>query len=134
VSETRSAARWTGLLAIGTLIGLVVAAAGIFPFRQIIAQERAVDLAEAQLAAIQAENVRLEREIEALQTPQEIERLAREQFGLVQPGEVGYVVVVPPGSTPAEPPPEPTLDRPEERPWWRDVWDFLTGRDLIGDG
>jgi cell division protein FtsL len=134
VSEKRSGARWTGLLAVAALVGAVVAAAGIFPFRQILAQERAVDLAEAQLAAIQAENERLEQEIEALQTPQEIERLAREQFGLVRPGEIGYVVVVPPDPTPTTLPPEPTLDRPEEQPWWRDVWDFLTGRDLLDDG
>jgi hypothetical protein len=93
-----------------------------------------VDLAEAQLVAIEAENQRLEREIEALQTPQEIERLAREQFGLVRPGEVGYVVVVPPGSTETSLPPEPSLERPDEQPWWRDVWDFLTGRDLVDDG
>ena len=134
MNEVRSGWRWSGLLAVAALIGLVVAAAGIFPFRQILAQERAVDLAATQLEAIQAENARLEAEIVALQTPQEIERIAREQLGLVRPGEVGYVVVAPPGATTTTVPPEPTLDRPSEQPWWNDLWDFLTGRDLIEDG
>jgi cell division protein FtsB len=134
MSETGSRWRWSGLLAVAALIGLVVATAGIFPFRQIFAQERAVDLASTQLEAIEAENERLEAEIVALQTPQEIERIAREQLGLVRPGEVGYVVVSPPDSTAFTLPPEPTLDRPAEQPWWRDLWDFLTGRDLVDDG
>ncbi len=134
MSEARSGRRWTGLFAVAALVGLVVATAGIFPFRQILAQERAVDLATIQLEAIQSENERLEAEIVALQTPEEIERLARQQFGLVHPGEVGYVVVSPPEATETTLPPEPTLDRPAEQPWWRDLWDFLTGRDLAGDG
>jgi cell division protein FtsB len=134
VTGARSGWRWSGLLAVAALIGVVVAAAGIFPFRQILAQERAVDLAREKLEAIEAENERLTREIVALQTPQEIERLAREQLGLVREGEIGYVVVSPPGVTDTTVPPEPTLDRPEEQPWWRDLWDFLTGRDLLDDG
>ena len=134
MNEVRSGWRWSGLLAVAALIGLVVAAAGIFPFRQILAQERAVDLAATQLEAIQAENARLEAEIVALQTPQEIERIAREQLGLVNPGEVGYVVVSPPDAPVATLPPEPNLDRPPEQPWWRDLWDFLTGHDLADDG
>lgn len=134
MSGVRSGWRWSGLAAAATLVAVVVTAAGIFPFRQIIAQEREVDLAEEKLAAIQEENERLEREIAALRTSDEIERLAREQFGLVRPGEIGYVVVTPPGATATTVPPEPTLDRPEEQPWWRDLWDFLTGRDLLEDG
>ncbi len=134
MNDARPAWRWSGLLAVAALIGLAVAAVGIFPFRQILAQERAVDLASQQLEAIQEENERLEAEIVALQTPQEIERIAREQLGLVHPGEVGYVVVSPPDATVTTLPPEPSLDRPPEQPWWRDLWDFLTGRDLADDG
>ena len=70
-----------------------------------------------------------------LQTDEEVERLAREQFGLVRPGELAYVVV---GSsveaTTTTAPPAATLDDPGERPWWRDVWEFLTGGDLVHDG
>lgn len=126
----------SSLLLTVALIAVVVVLAGIFPFRQIIASNRAVDTAEEKLAAIREETAVLEARIAALQTPEEVERLAREQFGLVHPGEIGYVVVVPPweidGPESAEAPEEPT--EPAGRPWWRGVWDFLTGRDLAGDG
>jgi len=130
VRPRRGGLRLSGLLALAAAVAVVVTAAGIFPFRQILAQESAVDLAAEKLEALQEENAHLETEIEALETPAEVERLAREQFGLVRPGEVGYVVVVPPGEESIEPEPEPTLDRPAAQPWWRDLWDFLTGRDL----
>jgi cell division protein FtsB len=130
----RARARLTGLFGAAALVAVVVAAAGIFPFRQIIAQERAVDLAQVKLEALQTENDRLERQIVALQTDDEVERIAREQFGLVRPGETGFVVVAPPGETTTTVPTEPVIDRSDRQPWWRDLWDFLTGRDLLSDG
>ncbi len=133
MSERRHGMRLSGLLALAVLVALVVTAAGIFPFRQIIAQRRAVELAEQKLAALEEENLRLEAEIAALYTPEEVERLAREKLGVVRPGEIGYVVVTPPGAEVVEPEPEP-VGVEEGQPWWRDVWDFLTGRDLVGDG
>jgi cell division protein FtsL len=135
VSKPRDGHRLSGLLALLVLVALVVTATGIFPFRQIVAEGRAVELAEQKLAALEAENRRLEAEVAALYTPEEVERLAREQLGLVRPGEIGYVVVIPPEAETIEPEPEPELIEAEEgQPWWRDVWDFLTGRDLVGDG
>lgn len=122
------------LLAIAALVGVVVTAAGIFPFRQLIAERRSVTQAQETLAALRAENERLAAEVEALETDEEVERLAREQFGLVRPGEASFVVVAPPGEEAAASDPEPTLDDPGEQPWWRDVWSFLTGSDLVRDG
>jgi len=125
----------SGLLALAALIAVVVTAAGIFPFRQIIADRRSVALAQEKLLALREENRLLETEVAALQTDAEVERLAREQFGLVRPGETAYVVVVPEGLE-EEPAlePESTLERPGEQPWWLDLWDFLTGGDLVRDG
>ena len=126
--EKRGIWSWLGLIA---LLALAVTVAGILPFRQVLAQRNAVDAAEERLAAIEEENRLLETRIAALQTPEEIERLAREQFGLVRPGETAYVVVTPPEELLPQPEPEP---EPENKPWWEDVWDFLTGRDLAEDG
>ena len=124
----------SGLLALAALVAVVVTAAGIFPFRQIIADRRTVALAQEKLLALREENSRLEAEVAALESDAEVERLAREQFGLVLPGETAYVVVPPAGEEAAEPELEPTLDRPGEQPWWDDFWDFLTGGDLVRDG
>jgi cell division protein FtsB len=124
----------SGLLALAALVGVVVTAAGIFPFRQIIADRRTVSLAQEKLLALREENSHLEEEVAALGSDVEVERLAREQFGLVRPGETAFVVVSPEGEEAPNPEPEPTLDRPGEQPWWRDLWDFLTGGDLVRDG
>jgi len=116
--------RLPGWLALAALVAVVVTAAGIFPFRQIIADRRSVSLAQEKLLALREENGRLEEEVAALSSDVEVERLAREQFGLVLPGEIAYVVAAPEG--------EGTL--PAEQPWWSDLWDFLTGGDLVRDG
>jgi len=121
-----------GLISLGVLVVVVVAAAGIFPFRQIIERQESVDLAEGKLQALQSENLRLQQQMAALETPEEVERIAREQFGLVQPGEIGFVAVAPEGDSVVpvivE---EPRLER--DRPWWEELWDFLSGTDVAGD-
>jgi len=135
VKRQRGGKALTGLLALAALVVAVVTAAGIFPFRQLIADRHSVALAQEKLDALEAENARLEDEVAVLHTDQEVERLAREQFGLVRPGEIAYVVVSPAGEEPAvEPDEEPALDDSGEQPWWRDLWNFLSGGDLVRDG
>jgi cell division protein DivIC len=81
-------------------------------------------------------NARLREEIWRLETDDRyIERLAREQLGLVRPGEIELLIVPqgsppPPdaarGGTPAAP--EPVGDRPEatQAAWWGgEIGDFL---------
>jgi cell division protein FtsB len=134
VTERRGRKTLWSLLAIAALVVVVVSAAGIFPFRQLIAERRSVAQAQETLLALRAENERLAGEVAILETDDEVERLAREQFGLVRPGEAAFVVVAPAGEEAAGPEPEPTLDDPGEQPWWRDLWSFLTGSDLVRNG
>jgi cell division protein FtsB len=122
-----------GFLALCALVLLVVAALGLLPYRQVLAQERAVELSQSKLDALVEENLRLEQLVAVLETDEEVERLAREQFGLVKPGEVGYVAVVPDGIVDPLPPQGPTELEGNE-PWWRRFWDFLTGRDVAPNG
>jgi len=103
---------------------LAVMLVGLVPFKQILNQREAVTNAEDRLVALSAANERMEAEIAALETPVEIERRAREDFGLVRPGEVAYIVV----------PVEPVADdEPESREpagsWFDALVDFFTGRD-----
>ncbi len=112
------------------LVALAVVLAGIFPFRQILAQQRQVENTAAKHSALVAENERLQAEIELLHTDQAIERIAREEFGLVMPGETAYVAVTPPGSE-REVEPAPAAPYDDDRRIWQRVLDFLTGRDLV---
>lgn len=125
--------RRTVWLAVLLVVALAVTLAGIFPFRQMIAQQRQVATAEAQLIALSSENARLEDELAALATPAEIERIAREELGLVRPGETSYMVEAPPQRDEPEPAGGAEARTDGRSPFER-VWDFLTGRDLVPDG
>ena len=115
-------------LAVLLIAALAITLAGVFPFRQIIAQDRQVENTRSQLDTLVAENEALEAEIDALQTEAEIERIAREELGLVRPGEVGYNVDSEDASSSvAEPVDTIAVD---DRSFIDKIWDFLTGRDL----
>ena len=114
---------------IGTLaLALVIISflASAIPFRQIIDQRNRLDEAREELAALEVENGLLAEEVLALNTPGEIERMAREKLGYVMPGEVAIVVLSPEPSAVV-----PVVETvPEENPpWWRQIWDYITGAD-----
>ena len=124
--------RRSPLIAVLLLVALAITLAGIFPFRQMIAQERQVDQTQARLDTLLEENQLLEEKVAALNTDIEVERLAREQYGLVRPGETGYTVESPPAPRSAEPV-LPDVEDLDGRTLLQRVWDFLTGRDLVPD-
>ncbi|MEX0699714.1 MAG: septum formation initiator family protein [Acidimicrobiia bacterium] len=123
-------AMWTATLAL-LVVGLALVTA-VIPFRQIIDQQRRVETAAAELEAITTENRLLESEVAALSTPEEIERLAREQLGYVMPGDIAYVVLEPGGDTTSTIPMPVTESVPPEVPWYKAIWNFFTGADLVG--
>ena len=117
---------------IAPVVLLMVAAAlfsNLFPFRQMLAADRAIAAAQEDLAALEAENERLAADLDALQTPEEIERLARNELGYVLPGEQGFVVVAP-DEEPSSAGDEAVEALPEPRPWYAPILDFLIGADL----
>jgi cell division protein FtsB len=111
------------------MVALVLMAT-VIPFRQIVDQQNRLDNARTQLIAVLAENDILSQEVAVLDTPAEIERLAREKLGYVMPGETAYVILDPPDS-------EILVDSvpeagPQPIPWYRAIWNFFTGADLTG--
>lgn len=125
--------RWGWVLAVVLLGALALTVSGILPFRQLLSQQHQIERSQEQLTALSDENDALAEDIAMLGTDAEIERLAREQYGLVRPGEVAYVVVTPEEPLQIDAPADPVV-RSDERPWWARVWDFITGSDVDPDG
>jgi cell division protein FtsB len=121
------------VLAVILLGALAFTVSGVFPFRQMLTQGQQIERANEQYAALVEENALLDEEIAALATEGEVERIARDQYGLVRPGETGYVVVVPDGAVPPEVD-ETATELVDDRAWWERIWDFVTGGDLADDG
>lgn len=65
------------------------------PTRQLMQQKDRLSQSASQLAGLESTNSKLEQRIDRLQDPDFIEQKAREQAGLVRPGETLYVVVPP---------------------------------------
>ena len=101
----------------------------LIPYRQIIDSNRQVESARAELAALEIENALLQADVAALETPEEIERLAREKLGYARPGETAYVVLDPPGAGQAVAREDPEPMAPE-RTWVEKIWDFVSGGDV----
>ena len=77
------------------LIVGVLGAMLIEPTRQLMRQKERLSQSSSQLNGLESTNSKLERRIERLKDPDFIEQKAREQAGLVRPGETLYVVVPP---------------------------------------
>lgn len=106
-SRGRRVGRTLGLVGGGT--GLVLALAlGVFPTRSYLDQRNEVSDAEQRLAVLKEQNAALADQLEQLSTPEEVERLAREEYNFVLPGEEAYSVL---------PAPLPALELPQ-------VWPF----------
>jgi cell division protein FtsB len=81
------------------VVGALVAALFVLPVRAWLGQRRALAETEEQLDVIWRENKRLEGVYDELQTDEVIEQQAREQFGLVKPGEQALSVLPAPAAT-----------------------------------
>ncbi len=131
-ATVRGERRRGGFFAVILLVGLAIVLAGVFPFRQMIAQQRLVDNTQAELNALVSSNEDLQAQIDAVQSDAELERIAREQYGMARPGETIYVVELEGGNgVGGIVEGEPVLD---SRSLLERFWDFLTGRDLVPDG
>ena len=108
------------------LLALVVGAlavTGIAPAQQVYQQRRLIEEEEAKLAALTGKNAALESRLARSQDPAYMEKLAREQLGLVRPGETSYVIIPGPAiPAPPDPPAEPGG-------WWESISSWF--RDLL---
>jgi cell division protein FtsB len=78
---------------LATLLFLGVLVVGVFPTRTYLSQRDQVAAATRQLDQLQAANQSMQNEAKRLQTPAEIENLARRDHDMVMPGEEVYHVL-----------------------------------------
>jgi cell division protein FtsB len=116
------------------LVALGLVATGVLPVRDFLERENAVNAANEQLAEITAENALLAEDVSALYSEEEVERIAREQYGFVRPGEIGYVAVLPDDPLADAAPIAAEPVDTDDRSILQMIWDFIAGNDLVDDG
>lgn len=108
-------------------IAALIGAMAIGPIKSYTAAADRVDQLYKSRAEYQSQVDRLEGRRLELANPEEIELLAREQLGLVRPGEIPYVVVAPRSEPDRVGPTTPTQ---APQPWYRRLGQAL--RELRG--
>ena len=84
------------------------------------------DALRAQIVGLRSDNIQLQQQIEQARTDAAIETIAREQLGLIKPGDHPLVLVdsgAPPAAVPTPAPAAP----PPPRPTWRQWYDYFFG-------
>ena len=71
----------------------------VFPVSAWLDQRSTLDRSERRLQTLQRERKRLDRQAAIIITPAEVEKIARERFGMVRPGEQAYAAVPGPSVT-----------------------------------
>lgn len=83
------------------------------------------------IAQLKDRNTELRRQTEYLQSPEYVERVAREQLGLVRPDDIALVLVSPSvREVPPEAPPVPSKAPSKTLPNWERWWSFFFGDEL----
>jgi cell division protein FtsB len=72
-------------------IGLLLAAY-VSPLQGIVESRSRISTLRAEIEEMERENAAKERTVEDLQTPEGVERAARERYGMIKPGEKVYIV------------------------------------------
>jgi cell division protein DivIC len=125
-ASRRAVPRWAGpliVLGVVAVLGIVFGSAYWDTYQL---KREAAHLARER-DDLRRQNALLREEIRLLNTPEYVERIAREQLGLVKPGEVAIILVAP---TPAPAGPAvtagPKPNAPLSDPWWTRLWRRLT--------
>ncbi len=90
---------------VASLILVGILFAFVFPTRTWLTQRAKAAEVQSELTLLREQTTKLEREADTLRSDQEVERVARERFGLVMPGEQAWAVVPAPTTTTTTPPP-----------------------------
>jgi cell division protein FtsB len=132
--KRRKRSRWRAMMFFVLLVSLGLVASGVLPVQQYLEREYQVTDAQERLATLEDANATINSDVDALQSDQEIERVAREQYGFVRPGEVGYVVIVPDNPDAITQAAAPVDIETASPGFFEQIWRYLTGDDIAADG
>lgn len=76
---------------------LTVFVFGVFPTGSYVEQRQELDRAVDELDALEADNASLQERVTRLESDEEIERVARQEFDMVFPEEETYLILPPGG-------------------------------------
>jgi cell division protein FtsB len=89
-----------GVLLVGALL-VAVLFTFVYPTRSWLDQRGELGQARVKLSLLHVESAKLAAESKRLQSDAEIERIARQSYGLLKPGERGFVVLPAPTTEPS---------------------------------
>ena len=97
----------------------------VFPARTYLRQRHSLSAAKARLHVLAQQNTALDKQVKKLHTDSEIERLARQQYNLVRPGEEAYAIL-PSRQTPSPAGPAQNAKPKNDPGWLSRTWHSIT--------
>jgi cell division protein FtsB len=86
-------------LAFGTIVLIGALFVFVFPTRALLSQRSTISATQQQVNLLHKENAALGRQAQQLQSGTAVDRIARERYDMVRPGEQAWVVVPAPAAT-----------------------------------
>jgi cell division protein FtsB len=109
-------------LAVALILGVVMLSG---PFERYADSRTRVEALRSTADTLEDENARLEQRVDHLQDPAELERLAREEQGMIRPGEVPYTLIPPEVDRPVISAPRASDAEDPTPPWYARAWDAV---------
>ena len=97
------------------------------PFERYADGRTRVEASRSTAEALDEEIARLQARVEQLEDPENLELLAREQQGMIRPGEVAYTLVPPAIDRPVISAPRTNEGDAADAPWYARAWDTVRG-------
>jgi cell division protein FtsB len=86
-------------LAFGTIVLIGALFVFVFPTRALLSQRSTISETQQQVNLLHRENAALGKQAQQLQSGTAVDRIARERYDMVRPGEQAWVVVPAPAAT-----------------------------------
>ena len=85
--------RFTARAAALAIVVMILGFAFVYPTRQYLGERARIADLERQARTLEVQNAALQKQVDALNDPAYLERLARECLGMIRPGEIAFVSV-----------------------------------------